>query len=138
MSARRIVVGYDGSAHSETALTWALERAGRRGRVIVVHASRHQPGAMAGPLQRLRDEDPVRAEAVVEQVFLERDDVYDHNVGCDVLDEAPAQALVHAARLHDADEIVVGRRPRGRLGGPWDSVSQEIVRLADRPVVVVP
>jgi nucleotide-binding universal stress UspA family protein len=49
-----------------------------------------------------------------------------------------AEALVHTARRHNADEIVLGSRGEGRLGSLLGSVAQQVLHTADRPVVVIP
>jgi nucleotide-binding universal stress UspA family protein len=56
----------------------------------------------------------------------------------EVLEGRPAQVLLAAGRRHDADEIVVGLSSDGRTLSSHDSVSRDLIRAADRPVVVVP
>ena len=54
-------------------------------------------------------------------------------------DGSPARTLARLARERAAGLVVVGSRGRGTLSGALlGSVSQELVELADRPVVVVP
>ena len=53
------------------------------------------------------------------------------------LEGRPAEVLIRAAELRDADEIVVGCRGLGRLRGALGSVSQELLRDAACPVTVV-
>ena len=48
------------------------------------------------------------------------------------------QALCHVAEVRDADEIVLGSRGQGRVGSLLGSVSEDVLRHADRPVVVIP
>ena len=55
-----------------------------------------------------------------------------------ILEGRPAQVLLAAARCHEADEIVVGLSSDGRAPSGHDSVSRDLIRAADRPVVVVP
>jgi nucleotide-binding universal stress UspA family protein len=50
----------------------------------------------------------------------------------------PAEVLGRIASLRGADEIVIGTRGLGRLRAALGSVSQELLRKADRPVLVVP
>jgi len=45
--------------------------------------------------------------------------------------------LIRAAAAREAEEIIVGSRGLGRLRGALGSVSQELVREAARPVLVV-
>ncbi len=54
-----------------------------------------------------------------------------------VLEGPPAEVLIRAAAVRDADEIVVGSRGLGRIRGALGSVSQELLREAARPVLVV-
>jgi nucleotide-binding universal stress UspA family protein len=135
---RTVVVGYNGSAEAERALTCALERAGPRGRVIVVNATLPQPDVFARPSvepllhNRLRE-----GHALVDLVFLERSDVFDNDIDAEVIEDAPAAALLEAARRHDADEIVVGHRDRGRLRSLSGSVAHTLVDADARPVIVV-
>jgi len=56
-----------------------------------------------------------------------------------LVEGAPAAALLRVAKARDADLLVVGRRGLGQISGLFlGSVSHRCVRLADRPVVVVP
>jgi nucleotide-binding universal stress UspA family protein len=55
----------------------------------------------------------------------------------EVLEGPPAEVLIRVAAVRDADEIVVGSRGLGRLRGALGSVSQEVLREAARPVLVV-
>ena len=54
-----------------------------------------------------------------------------------MLEGRPAEVLIRAAAVRDADEIVVGSRGLGRIRGALGSVSQELLREAGRPVLVV-
>jgi nucleotide-binding universal stress UspA family protein len=49
-----------------------------------------------------------------------------------------AAALIREAQKHDADEIVVGSRGLGAIRATLGSVSHQLLRHADRPVLVVP
>lgn len=121
---RSIVVGYDKTRESEAAITWALRRAGRRGRVVLVHGARHEPTA--------------HGEAVTELPFLERDEIYDFDVITYVSDAAASEAILCAARDHEADEIAVGHRPRSGLRSLSGSVCAELLSHSPVPVTVVP
>jgi nucleotide-binding universal stress UspA family protein len=55
-----------------------------------------------------------------------------------LLEGPPARAIVAAADVRDADEIVIGSRGFGRVRGVLGSVSHAVLHEADRPVVVIP
>jgi nucleotide-binding universal stress UspA family protein len=51
----------------------------------------------------------------------------------------PVDAIIGAAEARDADLIVLGSNHRGLLQRVFErSVSKTVVKLADRPVLVVP
>jgi nucleotide-binding universal stress UspA family protein len=132
-----IVVGYDGSDEAREAVAVAAEHAGRGGTVVAVHVR-------PSPANWL---DTSRYHRAVE---------HHHHAGSELLatvpaagpegptietelvDGVPAQALIREAKLRAAREIVVGARGLGRVRAAFGSVSQELMREADRPVVVVP
>jgi nucleotide-binding universal stress UspA family protein len=65
-------------------------------------------------------------------------DVGDATLRVALVGGPPAEALVREARAHRAREIVVGCRGLGAIRPALCSVSREVLRRADRPVVVVP
>jgi nucleotide-binding universal stress UspA family protein len=143
----RIVVGVDGSEGSAAALAWAVKLADETGaRVEAVYVWEPSYAWMDGSYwpaierwsreidqaQRAADEslDYARREAdtgLAEHVPVARTVVWGE----------PAQTL--CARAREADLLVVGSRGRGRFKGlVLGSVSQQCVREAAVPVVVVP
>src|SRR5881227_2745779 len=118
MSGFRIVVGVDGSDHSERALKWCADHALALGaEVVVVHVIEQPiyagsiyplipPLAMGEPqrehLQDLATRDWCKplADAGVEFRVV-------------IIDGYPAEALMQSARHEKADLIVTGRRGRG-------------------------
>jgi nucleotide-binding universal stress UspA family protein len=132
-----VVVGYDGSAHARRALEVAAERAQPGGKVVVVYAVSPASESLDSSLHanlvaaRMRREDEIVGELA---------DVELGNVRLEVeLVDGPAPAaLIREARNHDADEIVVGSRGLGAIRATLGSVSHELLRHADRPVLVVP
>lgn len=137
----RIVVGVDGSTHSREAWRFALEEARRRhAKVQVVHAYRAPPtGRPRGFTSPVTwpSRDFLEAQAL---------EIIDHTTGVVPKDvtvervaapESPADALGRIGR--GADLIVIGSRGRGGFTGLLlGSVSQQVVRHAPCPVVVVP
>lgn len=131
----KIVVGVDGSPHSNAALRWSLDQAlARAGTVCAVLAWQVPfvsiPGAFSrSELEQGYREYLVKTVAEVEpapRVALET-----------LLAEAdPAQALVTAAE--DADLLVLGIRGRSPVAGLMlGSVSQRCAASASCPVVLV-
>ena len=139
--ARKILVGVDGSGHSDLALRFACERASLTGHsVLAVHGYQHwsrQDGGLGGsPSDRdtavVEDADRMLAESV-----------------SGLTAEYPGVALRTVARAGgagtaleqlsvEASLVVVGSRGRGAFEGMLlGSVSQEALHRAACPVVVV-
>jgi nucleotide-binding universal stress UspA family protein len=132
-----VVVGYDGSAEARRALDVAAERAGPGGTVVAVF--------VLPPTSKWLDS-PLFASALAERRRREQEilgeladvDVGDVTLEIELVDGRSAEALVREARSRDAVEIVVGSRGLGSIRAALGSVSRELLRQADRPVVVVP
>lgn len=136
---RKILVGYDGSAHAQQALKVALDLANKYGAAVTAVSVAHVPdfadtrdeinGAIHDA-ERFYAQSLVRARELAERenVTLETKIVPGH----------PADALVHLAEKEGYDLIVVGDRglsgvKRYLLG----SVSEKTVRYAHCPVLVI-
>ena len=135
-----IVVGYDGSEAAREAVAYAARRAGREGKVYVVHCFGPPPDWLGAPnYQRMMDDHRGRGKAILDALVLEGGDaLVDVDYELELLGGHPAEAIVRVAETRDADEIVIGSRGFGRLRAALGSVSHEVLHLADRPVVVVP
>jgi nucleotide-binding universal stress UspA family protein len=135
-----IVVGYDGSEASRAALALAARRAGRRGKVFVVHAYELPPDFLGSPnLERLLSERKNHGRALLDAMPLTgNDELLDTDYETELIGGAPAQAIAEVARVRDADEIIVGARGLGRVRALLGSVSHELLHDADRPVLVIP
>ncbi len=126
-----VVVGYDASAEARDALRVAAARVGPFGRLVVVYAAR--------PTSQWLDSS-FYADAVAWRKAEEREvldelnrlDFGDVDVDVEVVDGPPAEAIVRAARHHDAVEIVVGSRGLGFLRAALGSVSQRTHRTYER------
>ena len=128
-----IVVGYDGSQGGRDALEWALEHAGRDGKIVVVHAFDPPHDWLGHPsYDRILHEHQARGQALLDEL------PDDSRIEPDLLAGRPAEAIALAAATHHAEEIVVGSRGFGPLRASLGSVSHEVLHRADRPVVVVP
>jgi len=134
-----IVVGYDGSQASRAAVSWATRRAGHSGHLVLVNAGRRHGGLLDRPSFDVWVRDRrAFGHALIDELFMERDDLARDGIEVEVVDDFPARVLLDAARKHDADEIVIGTRHRGRFAALHGSVAHELLNEADRPVVLVP
>lgn len=134
-----IVVGYDGSAAARAALLYAARQAGAGGRVVIVAVYEPPPERLGHPnfdraqFRRRREAEEQLAALPLDDAALAGPD-YER----EVIGGAPAAVLAERARELSADELVVGARGLGRLRALLGSVSSELLRIADRPVVVIP
>ena len=132
-----IVVGYDGSDESRAALAVAAARAGEGGTVVAVFAA--EPASdwldTAYYDTAVKGRQEWTQRIVGELSSIELDNV---TIEAELADGPAAQALTEVARLHDAREIVVGSRGLRGIRAALGSVSQRLLQMADRPVVVVP
>jgi nucleotide-binding universal stress UspA family protein len=138
-----VVVGVDGSPHSDRAVRWCAEYAPAFGaEVLAVHVIDVvfvEGGMPAIPLPPLSAED---------REFLLDTVVRDWCKPCAdagtpfraaLMDGNPAECLIQAAREAQAALIVTGRRGRGGFAELLlGSTSHHLVHHADRPVVIVP
>ena len=138
-----IIVGIDGSHHSERALKWAVNEAVLRQTPLTVLSVRQVIRGWAGP-----DAGPYPGDAeLVEQTRAAAQAATDEVLATlsgqrpEVIVKAvtgvPAETLVAAAA--DADMIVVGSRGSGgfeRL--TMGSVGDQVARHARCPVVIIP
>jgi len=136
-SHRTIVVGYDGSSEAQAALAAAAARAGKGGTVVAVYAAEPASNWLDTPhYARAVEMQRERAANVFGE--LRRLEFADVTVEAELVDGPAPEALAEVAKLRDAEEIAVGSRRLGSLRAALGSVSRRVVRIADRPVVVVP
>lgn len=135
-----LVVGYDGSEPARAAVTYAADRVGPGGRLYIVHATGPLASWLGAPDEMLVTEDrSERGRALLDELMLEAGNaLIDTDYELVLVPGPAAEALVHTAQRHDADEIVLGSRGMGRLGSVLGSVAQHVLHTADRPVVVIP
>ncbi|MEO8688548.1 MAG: universal stress protein [Solirubrobacteraceae bacterium] len=134
-----VVVGYDGSTAARAAVEDAVDRAEPVGRLVVVHAYA-VPADFSGAsyYAAMQQDAAAFAESVLDD--LERDCgalatvAYEREVSMG----PAAAAIVHAAEVSDADEIVVGSRGLGRVRALLGSVAHDVIHRAQCPVTVIP
>jgi nucleotide-binding universal stress UspA family protein len=140
MVVTQILVGIDGSPESIAAAQWAAELAERLdATVVAVH--------VLGLLEHLdADHNPVqvqgnrpRIEALFTEVWSRPLASRRVSYRTELVYGSPLDALLRTAKRVGADLLVVGARGTGSASGPaLGSTSSQLVREADRPVVVVP
>ena len=131
---RTIVVGYDGSAEARAAFAVAIDRAQPEDTIALVHATAPASNWLGTPYyERAVAQIHDAAERVLDEIA----EQVETNIEFSVLEGPPAEVLIRAAAVREADEIVVGSRGLGRIRGALGSVSQELLRDAARPVLVV-
>jgi nucleotide-binding universal stress UspA family protein len=132
---RCLVVGYDRSDAARRAAAWAARQAGSAGHVVVVHAC---GGPRLPPLSTAAER-RCEGDALMDELLLDGDpELLDAALDLEVSDESVVDALTDAARRYGADAIVVGNQHRSRLREAVGTVTAELLRQADVPVVAVP
>jgi nucleotide-binding universal stress UspA family protein len=138
-----IIVGIDGSGHSQRALEWAMKEAALR-RVPLTVLTVHE--AVAGYYRdvAIYPDDPVRteqaraaAQAETDKVLAGLDGSRPDPVTVKAVHGFPVEELVSAGK--DSDMIVVGSRGAGGFARlMMGSVADQVTRHAPCPVLVVP
>jgi nucleotide-binding universal stress UspA family protein len=139
-----IIVGIDGSTHSERALEWAVHEAAIRQvplRVITVFhrvVSHWGAGAITDPQEHANAmQAREAAQDAADKALAHAGDAHPKSVTVDALGGIPAEELVNASR--DADMIVVGSRGAGGFARLLlGSVGSQVVHHAHCPIVIIP
>ncbi|MEJ3747024.1 universal stress protein [Actinomycetes bacterium KLBMP 9797] len=136
----QIVVGVDGSDGGRRALLWAVREAAARGGTVQAVTAWHWDGFEEIPPGAMN---PAEAKARAERMLtreLETLPMHERTglpIALEAVEGRPAAALTAAAG--DADLLVLGSHGHGRIRHSMlGSVSEECVRKAVCPVVVVP
>lgn len=134
---RTVVVGYDGSDEARAAFAVAIDRSRPTDNIVVVHAAPPASSWLGTPYyERAVARTHDAAERVLDEMRPIAEQI-ETPVEFEVLEGPPAEVLTRVAAVRDADEIIVGSRGLGRIRGALGSVSQELLREAARPVLVV-
>jgi nucleotide-binding universal stress UspA family protein len=138
-----ILVGVDGSAHSQLALEWAAKEAGLRRTsltVLTVHqgvrgfwgGTQHYPGD-----EELVEQGRQAAQAETDKVVTGLGDARPTSVTVKATQGIPAEELLNEGA--DADMIVVGSRGGGGFARLLlGSVSSTVAEHAKVPVMILP
>lgn len=140
-----IVVGVDGSIHSQQALEWAISESVLRhspltviavspiaGSIFGLFAAQHYPSDEEG-----REKVEEAARELVDKVLASRGDTSGLAVTVQAINGLPADELIKASQ--GADMIVVGARGIGGFSRlVMGSVSTQVTHHAHCPVIVIP
>jgi nucleotide-binding universal stress UspA family protein len=138
-SGRRVVVGYDGSPASSAALERAVDAAGDDGVVFVVYAYQRPRGWLGAHDQARLDSVLAGAASKLQALCGQTGGPLDRVAWePEVIAGDPAQAIAAVAAARHAHEIVVGSRRFGLTRALLGSVAQDLIRIADVPVTVIP
>lgn len=134
-----VVVGYDGSPPSRAAIDAAIDRLAPDGCLFVVHGFVMPSDWLANsyhhaPLDRAQ----LSAADLLERIEEDCPRLAGVSYETELIVDAPASAICRAAKVRDADEIVIGSRGRGRLGALVGSVAMGVVHQAECPVLIIP
>ena len=136
----KLLVAVDGSDHATLALGAAAKLAVAASADVVVVHQRSDEAMPHGPVDP-SGEGAGAAQSIVDDAiaYLQRSGVPTaHGRVVRGLRGEEAKVLIDVAREEDADIIVVGPRGLGRLAGLLvGSVTDRLVQLSDRPVLVV-
>ena len=138
-----IIVGVDGSGHSQRALEWAMKEATLRHApltVLTVHEAirGYYGGVSSFPDDpELTEKARVAAQAEADQVLAGLGDSRPESVTVQAVNSFPVEELVNASK--DADLIVLGSRGAGGFARLMlGSVSSQVAQHAHCPVTIIP
>jgi nucleotide-binding universal stress UspA family protein len=134
---RRIVVGIDGSPHSQVALRWAVEEARLRGLGLrIIHVFPALVTYWGTTSSEYYPKEEAEARKVFEHALASAPSMDGLDIEQTLTPGNPAEVLIEASR--QASMLVVGARGRGGFRGVVvGSVSWHAVHQAHCPVLVV-
>jgi len=130
-----IIVGVDGSAHSQWALEWGMSEAAARHAPLTALAVHHRRAVSYAEEGLNLDQMVEEVQTIVDQAVSHRSEPF-VPVTVKVITGLPAAELIGASC--DADLLVVGSRGTGGLGRRGlGSVSSRVAYEARCPVVII-
>ena len=138
-----IIVGVDGSGHSQRALEWAMQEAAIRHAPLTVLTVHEAVRAYSGGVASYPD-DPARtveaqkaAQAEADKVLSGLAGAHPESVTIKAVHGFPVEELINASR--DADMIVLGSRGGGGFSRLLvGSTATQVTHHAQCPVVLIP
>jgi nucleotide-binding universal stress UspA family protein len=135
---RAVIAGYDGTALGRKAVVEAGLRAWPTGCVFVVHAYRSPPGYLGSPYtERRMSAARAAGRRLLEELFGDRG-LPDVEYIPELLSGRPMEAIARVAAAREADAIVIGARPTGRVRTILNAVSRQRLLTAAVPVILIP
>jgi len=132
-----LILGYDRTASSRGAATWAVNELLPNGKLVVVHSCRplHAPSS---PLSSSQERHRF-GRALIDELMLEgSDSLFEVDVEAEISDDDPVTALTDAARRHDARAVVIGHEAHSRIHRALGTVTSGLLDACPVPVVAVP
>ncbi|MBA3866780.1 MAG: universal stress protein [Solirubrobacterales bacterium] len=134
----QIVVGYDGSACGDAALSAALDLAGTLGDKVVVVFGYAPPGLWGGEIAEHEEAIEELGEKVMAQAQAQAGE-RGVEIEEKLVPKRAAEALIDVASERDARMIVVGSFGEPPLKGMiLGSTPNKLLYMSERPVLVVP
>jgi nucleotide-binding universal stress UspA family protein len=140
---RGIIVGVDGSGHSQRALAWAMKEAAMRHApltVLTVHPAivGYFGGVVTSPGDlELTEQTQAAVKVEADQVLARLDGPHPESVTVKAVHGFPVEELINASK--DADMIVLGSRGVGGFTRMvMGSTAGQVVQHAHCPVLIVP
>lgn len=139
MSSGSVLIGYDGSDESRTALAWAVGETDADVELLAIAALGHEsaPLPLAGVIPHGPGDTSRTAQRIAHQWVQDTSECFDL-VRLVFARGKPAQVLAAVAAREKAELLVVGHRRGRRLEAARSSVAQDLLRIAPCPVVIVP
>jgi nucleotide-binding universal stress UspA family protein len=135
---RAIVAGYDGSPLAQAAVVEAGLRAGNSGCVFVVAAYRMPPTFLGWPyFDRRLTTARAAGERELAELLCGRTLLPDAEYIAELIAGSPAAAIAGVAAARHAEAIVVGASSARRIGGKRRSVSRQLERIVEVPVITI-
>jgi len=136
-----ILVGIDGSGHSQRALEWAMKEAALRHAPLTVLAVRQAVTGWGGAEpyagdNALIDQTAQKAKAETDKVLASLDGPHPESVTVRAVQGFPAEEIATAGA--DADLIVLGSHGAGGWTRLMGSTATKVAHQATVPVIIVP
>lgn len=137
-SSPAIVTGYDASPLAQAAVVEAGLRAGQAGCVFVVYVFRTPPGFLGRPnFDRRLSQARATGRRALGELLSGRTGLPEAEYIPELIAGSPAEAIARVAAVRNADAIVVGASRARRLRPLRATVSDELQRTIDVPVITI-